>query len=110
MEEPRRGEGDGGRSPGILFFLVFAPVFYHAPYFTINFEELVQEILLHISFAPTFFILFFSKLELGGGGGGWGHFSNVVIDILGYLLHILYTHWVSSIPILSRVFIEVCIN
>ncbi len=72
MEEPRRGEGDGGRSPGIFYFLVFAPVFYHAPYFTINFEELVQEILLHISFAPTFYFIFLVNWNFGGGGGGGG--------------------------------------
>jgi hypothetical protein len=70
VEEPRRGEGDGGRSPGIFYFLVFAPVFYHAPYFTINFEELVQEILLHISFAPTFYFIFLVNWNFGGGGGG----------------------------------------
>lgn len=111
LEEPRRGEGDGGRSPGIFQFLVFAPVFYHAPNFTIDFEELVQEILLHKSFAPTFIFIFLVNWNLGRvGGGGKEHFSNVVIDILGYLLHILYTHWVSSIPILCKVFIEVCIK
>jgi hypothetical protein len=62
----------GDAPPEFFIFLVFAPVFYHAPYFTINFEELVQEILLHISFAPTFYFILFSKLKLGGGGEGGG--------------------------------------
>ncbi len=64
----RPGRGGWGTLPGIFYFLIFAPLFYHAPYFTINFEELVQEILLHISFAPTFYFIFLVNWNLGGGG------------------------------------------